>query len=126
RGVGLRGIERLVGVELIDAEKEAVMLTGVLVKPASRGRHRARPRKFWLFTEVATGVVVRHVATAEHRTADPARIRSCSPGITLMPPLVVPSREVRVVILTAGLEEMRMVRDQHGHSTSPPQIRHNR
>ncbi len=120
--VWFRRIERLMRVELIDEEQEAVVVPGVLIEPAGGRRHRPWAREVGLFAEVPPRVVIRHVAPSEHRRADPARVGSRPPGIALMSPNVFPPGEVAVIVLASGLEQVRMVGDEHRNHTGIAQM----
>ena len=59
----------------------------------------------------------------ERRRAHPRRVVPRAPRVALVPAHVVPGAEVGVVVLAPGLEEVRVVRDQHGGHARPAQPR---
>ena len=136
-GPGLGRVEGLVRVELVDEEHEgrSPRPRHAVAQPPGRGTHRLRPRIVRLGAEERPGAVVRPVpgvrppqaippeppaATGRHRRrADGARVGVRPPRVTLVPAHVVPRAEVRVVVLAPHLEEMRMVRHEHGRHARP-------
>ena len=123
RGVGLRRIERLVRIELVDEQHEAIVTARRALEPFGRRRHRARPRKIRLVAKVAARVVVRRMPARERRRAHPARVGPRLPRVALMPALVVPRGEIGVIVFAADLEQMRMIRDQLGDDAGRAKIR---
>ena len=108
RRVGLGRVERLVRIELVDEQQEAVVRAGVVVEPPGRRGHRARSRE---------SRPRRGTSRASCRRACD-RAGSCGAPIQLgsarvfqgslsWPAQVVPAREVAVVVLAAGLEQVR-------------------
>ena len=123
-----RGVERLVGVELVDEQEPAVVVRGgVAQEPGGLG-HGARTRVVGLFAEERSGTVVGLLAGFEaghaapppatlaggHRwCAHPRRVGVGPPGVAFMAADVVPATEVGVVVLAARLEKVGMVCDEH-------------
>ncbi len=126
RRVRLRRVERLVRVELVDEEEEAVVVAGVVVQPRGRRCHRLRAGEVLLLAEVPARVVVGHECPSEHRRAYPAIVRTGLPGIALVAALVVPGVEVGVVVLAARLEEVRVVGHKLRRDALPAQQRRQR
>ena len=85
---------------------------GILIEPARRRCHRARAREVGLAAKVSPRIVVGRMAPAERRGTQPARIGTRAPWVALVPALVVPGGEVGVVVLSAALEEVRVVADE--------------
>ena len=112
RGIGLRGIERLVRVELVYEQEEAIVVWRIPVEPLGCCAHHLRAGEVLLASKVATRVVVRHPGPAERGRPGPARIGPCLPRVTLVPAFIVPRGEVGVVVLAAGFEEVRVVRNK--------------
>ena len=113
RRVRLGRVERLVRIELVDEEQEALVRRRLVVEPARRGRHRARARESR--PRRGTSRASRRTACARGRSVgapDPARIGPRLPRVALVAALVVPGGEVDVIVLAADLEEVRMVGDQ--------------
>src|SRR5262245_42212447 len=94
------------------------------MEPVDGGTHRARSREVGLVPEVGAGDVIAappwRRSGVERGRADPGRIRSRAPRIVLVAAYVIPSREVTVVVLTAGLEQVRVVRHEHGGDARRP------
>ena len=117
------GVERLVGVELVDEQEEPVVVAGpgragVAVQPVGGGGHGAGAGVVGLLPEVGAGGVV---AAVEHAggcrqggCADPAGVVPQPPGVALVAPHVLPHAEVGVVVLAAGLEQVWVVGDDAG------------
>ena len=120
--VRLGGVERLVGVELVDQQEEPVVVADRLVQPAGGRGHGAGTGEVGLVPEPTSRPLVGEVDLVERRRADPAGIRSGLPRVGLVAPLVVPSQEVGVVVLPARLEQVGVVGDQHGRHAGGPQL----
>src|SRR4029077_2950361 len=66
--------------------------------------------------------VIGHILwTPESRNAGKTRVLSGLPRIPFVSPLVVPSGKVHVIVLAAGLEEMRVVGDELRNDAGTPQ-----
>ena len=102
-GVGQRSVERLVGVELVDHQEEAVMGWGRRPDPVGGGGHGPGPGEVLLGPEVGAGVVVgvvvRRPLDRQGRGADPGRVGGGPPRVALVASLVGPCGEVGVVVL---------------------------
>ncbi len=138
-GPRLGRVEGFVGVELVHEEQEGRVVGGPAAQPVSRRPHRLRPREVLLGAEERARAVVAAVAArtevephavvpvpraaagGQRRRAHPRRIAPRAPRVALVPAHVVPAAEVGVVVLAAGLEEVWMVRDQHGGHARPAQ-----
>ena len=107
RRVRLRRVERLVRIELVDEQQEASVVGRLLLEPARRLAHDARAGEVVFAAEPAPRVVVGRVHPAEQRRADPRRVGARAPRVALVAALVVPRGEVDVVVLAAGLEQVR-------------------
>src|SRR4029453_11921016 len=94
RRPGLGRVERLVRVELVHEQEEALVVRRLLFEPTRGGRHGAGPGKVCLAPEPAARVVVVRVAAPEARRARPARIGPRAPGVALVTALVAPGAEV--------------------------------
>ena len=125
RGPRLGGVERFVGVELVDHEEEPVVVRRRAADPLGGRSHGARTGEVLLATEPGPGVVVPVVVRGSfHRQggrARPGRVRCGPPRVVLVAALVAPGREVGVVVLPAGLEQVGMVGDEHGGDPVAPQ-----
>ena len=100
---------------------------GVVVDPVRRRPHDARPGKVRLLAEVAARVVVAQAAGGvDDRLPDEARIRPRLPRVGLVSALVLPAVEVGVIVLAAGLEQVRVVRDEHRLHACAPQVHRQR
>ena len=117
-GVGLGGVEGLVGIELVDHQEEAVVGAGLLADPAGRLRHGPGPGEVVLGPEPGPrGVVGPAEAGAlggQGRRTHPGGVVDGAPRVALVAALVGPGAEVRVVVLAARLEQVGVVGDQHG------------
>ena len=122
RRVRLRRVERLVRIELVDEQEEPFvgralparssgMLRASTRGPGKSSSPRNQPR------ELSYGECPR----PNERRADPRRVGPRPPRVALVPALVVPRGEVDVIVLAAGLEEMRMVGDELGDDPRPAQ-----
>ena len=131
-------VEGLVRVELVDEEQEGRVVRRTFAQPARRRLHRLGPRVVRLGAEErprqVVGTIPRLRPTQaippeppaapgrKRRRPDEARVGVGPPGIALVPAHVVPGAEVGVVVLAAHLEEVRMVRHQHGRHTGPTEM----
>jgi hypothetical protein len=133
-------VERLVRVELVDEQHPPVVRLRRVAQPGRGGRHRAGAGEVLLGTEPRPAVVV--VAVAERAVGDPhlvaqepaavgrvgdqrppvgldrrgavgARVGVGLPRVALVAADVVPAGEVDVVVLAAGLEQVRVVGHEH-------------
>ena len=141
-----RRVERLVRVELVHEEQEGrrpgVRRRRPPAQPVGRRAHHPRPWEVQLLAEERPRAVVGPVERArptepvppepaaaprrQRGRADVARVAVGAPRVALVPAHVVPRREVGVVVLTPGLEEVRVIRHQHGGYAGPPQLRRDR
>ena len=79
-----------------------------------RRAHHLRPGEVRLLAEVRARVlVVVAPGRGDDGLADEAGVGARLPGVGLVAALVLPGVEVGVVVLAAGLEEMRVVGDEH-------------
>ena len=133
---GAGDVEGLVGVELVDEEQPAVVVRRGPAQPVGRRGHHPRAGEVLLGPEARCGsgrrpgrcrrpspaLAARRTRTPPtRRRADPARVGMGPPGVALVAPLVVPGEEVGVVVLAAGLEQVRVVRDEHRRHPGVPQ-----
>ena len=117
----LRRVERLVRIELVDHEQGALLRTPsgseLPIEPLRGRGHRLRAGEVGFLAEpCAAGVVVavdRGNPRRQRGRSDPRRIGTGAPRIVFVAAQVVPSTEVAVVVLAAGLEEMRVISDEH-------------
>ncbi len=132
-----RRVERLVRVELVDEQEEGRVVRRAMPHPVRRRPHRARPGEVLLGAEERARAVVAAVARVEaepllpippaaarrqRRRPDVARVTVGAPGVALVPAHVVPGAEIRVVVLAARLEEVRVVRHQHRRDAGAAQL----
>src|ERR1700688_2729356 len=114
RGVRLGSTERLVRIEFVDEQHEALVRGRRLGEPSRGRRPRTRGREVRLVAEISARVIVRSMAAAERRRAEPAWIGPRLPGVAFVAAQVVPGAEIGMVVLAANLEQVWMVRDQLG------------
>ncbi len=122
RRPGLGHVEGLVRIELVDHEQRSLMRFArrreLAVEPLGCRDHRARAGEVGLFAEPGAGRVVAAGPGprlgGQRRCADPGRVGPHAPRVVLVAAQVVPGAEVDVVVLAAGLEQVRMVRHEHG------------
>jgi hypothetical protein len=136
-----RRVERLVRVELVDEQHPpTVGLVPSGVGHPLRGRlHGLRPGEVVLGAEVGAGTVVGAIELGRVLTepalqppaavlgrrcrhADPAGVEPRLPRIALVPAHVVPAAEVRVVVLAAALEQVRVIGDEHRRHARVAQV----
>ena len=113
RRAGLGRVEGLVRVELVDEEQEALVLRRVLIAASARPQQSVRgpgksasPRN--QPRESSYGVCPRPNEGAPSHERVGARL----PRVALVSALIIPGREVAVVVLAAGLEQVRVIGDE--------------
>ena len=119
-----RRIERLVWIEFVDEQQEAIVRGRVVAQPVRRGRHRARAGKIQLLLEPGAAEVVRHAAPfggRQPRRADRRWVGAGFPRIAFVAAQILPRAKLGVVILATGFEEVRMIGDEHRRDAGAPQ-----
>ena len=118
-------VEWFVRIELVDPQEEPLargaVMRSVIAQPACGGGHGARPWEVVFGHEVATRVVVMGVAAAIAWRTNPRRVGTGLPRIAFVATLVLPRREIAVIVLATGLEKMWVIGDQLRDNARTPQ-----
>jgi hypothetical protein len=122
----IRRVERLVRIELVDEQEEAVVETRARPQPFGRGPHRARPGEVVFRAKPSAGLVVTAPVISrngrERGCSRPRRIGARTPRIAFVAAHVIPRGEISVIVLSTHLEEVGMVGDEHRRDFGPPQL----
>jgi hypothetical protein len=116
----------LMRIEFFDQQQERIVVGRVSRQPVRCRLHRARAGKVGLVAKPRAAVVISMVGVGrfggQRRSPDPGGIGAGAPRVVLVATHVVPGGEVDVKILSACLEQMRVVGHQRCGGPAAPKF----
>ena len=122
-----RRVERLVRIELVDEQQEALVVARARAQPllgraASCADRGSPPRRGTMCASRRRGGARTPGAAGSAGVPVHDRIGARAPRVTFVTSHVLPRAEVGVVVLAADLEQVRMVGHEHRRDPRPPQL----